>query len=90
MYRYRAAKGFWKHFHALSPAQKESARAAWTIFKVDPFDPRLGTHKIHRLTDLYGETIYALRVEANLRVIFAIRQDVIWSLDIGTHDIYKS
>jgi hypothetical protein len=32
---------------------------AWKIFKKDPFDARLGTHKIHRLSAHYGRTIYS-------------------------------
>jgi hypothetical protein len=90
VFHYRATEPFWKHFHALSSAQKQSIRAVWEIFKIDPFDARLGTHKIHRLSAIYGETIYAVRIAADLRVIFAIRQNVVWSLDVGSHDIYKS
>ena len=88
-YRFAAAKRYWKNFHALSPRQKASAGEAWLIFKHDPFDPRLGAHKIHHLSALAGETIYAVRVEGNLRVIFKIQGDTVYTLDIGTHDIYK-
>jgi hypothetical protein len=89
VYLYRPTESFWKSFHALSAEQKAAVRAAWLIFKIDPFDPRLGTHKIHQLTAAYGETIYAVRVAADLRVIFAIRGSTVWSLDVGTHAIYK-
>jgi hypothetical protein len=47
-YRYRAVERFWTSFYRLNPAQKDSARRAWKIFKEDPFDPRLRTHKIQR------------------------------------------
>ena len=40
-YRYWAVERFWTSFYRLSPAQKESARRAWIIFKADPFDPPL-------------------------------------------------
>jgi hypothetical protein len=30
-----------------------------------------------------------VRVEGDLRVLFFIQGQEIWSLDIGTHDIYK-
>ena len=53
-YRYRAAERFWTNFYRLGSAQKQSARNAWKIFKEDPFDPRLNTHKIHRLSAHYG------------------------------------
>jgi hypothetical protein len=44
--------------------QKEAARTAWKIFKADPFDSRLRTHKIHRLSALMGRTVYAVAIEA--------------------------
>lgn len=87
--RFRATEDFWKNFYALSPSQKESVRAAWQIFKANPFDPRLRTHKIHKLTALYRRTIYAVVVEADLRVVFFVDGDTVWTVDVGTHDIYK-
>ncbi len=59
-YRYGVTDNFWERFYALPPSQKESARRAWAIFKKDPFDPRLRTHKIHRLSSEYGRTIYSV------------------------------
>lgn len=70
MYRYRATEAFWASFQRLSEQQKESTRRAWQIFKLDPFDPRLRTHKIHRRSAHYGRTIYAVEIEADLRVVF--------------------
>ena len=88
-YRYRAVERFWTNFYRLSPAQKESARRAWNIFKADPFDPRLRTHKILRLSANYGRTIYAVEIEGNLRLLFYLDGETVVSLIIGTHDIYK-
>jgi hypothetical protein len=88
-YRYRAAEPFWKHFHRLNDSQKESARKAWKIFRENPFDPRLRTHKIHKLSSLYGQTIYAVDIEGDLRSAFYIDGDWVVAVDIGTHDIYK-
>ncbi len=88
-YRYRAAERFWTSFYRLSPAQKESARRAWSIFKEDPFDPRLRTHKILRLSANYGRTIYAVEIEGDLRLLFYLDSETVVSLIIGTHDIYK-
>jgi hypothetical protein len=73
----------------LPPAQKESVRRAWNIFKQDTFDSRLQTHKIHKLSALYGRTIYVADIEGDLRSTFYIDGDWIVSVDIGTHDIYK-
>ena len=88
-YRYRATERFWTSFYQLSPAQKESARRAWGIFKEDPFDPRLRAHKIQRLSARYGRTIYAVEIEGDLRLTFYVDGPTVVSLIIGTHDIYK-
>ena len=88
-YRYRATEPFWESFYDLRPEQKESVRRAWRIFKGNPFDPRLGTHKIQGLSAIYKRTVYAVKVEGDLRVIFIIEADTVWSLEVGTHDLYK-
>jgi len=89
-YKFKATQDFWRNFYELLPDQKASVRATWQIFKTDPFDPRLRTHKIHRLSAHHRQTIYAVCVEGDLRVVFLIKGDEIWSLDVGSHDIYKS
>ena len=89
MYRYQATEAFCASFHRLSNPQKESTRRAWEIFKRDPFDPRLRSHKIHRLSAHYGKTIYAVEIESDLRAVFYIEGDRVITVDIGTHDIYK-
>ena len=88
-YRYRAVERFWTSFHRLSPAQKESARKVWLIFRENPFDARLQTHKIHRLSAVYGRTIYAVEIEGDLRSLFYLDGETVVSLIVGTHDIYK-
>jgi hypothetical protein len=88
-YRCRTAERFWTHFHRLNPAQKEAARKAWSIFKENPFDPRLNPHKIQRLSALYGRAVHSVEVGPDLRVVFFIQGDTAWSVDIGTHDIYR-
>jgi len=88
-YRFKPTENFWESFYALTPRQKDSTRRAWKIFKENPFDPRLRTHKIHRLSANYGRTIYAVDIEGDLRAVFFTKDDCIVTLDIGTHDIYK-
>ncbi len=63
---------------------------AYGIFKQNPFDPRLRTHKIHRLSAQYGKTIYSVYIESDLRAVFYLENDTNWSVAIGTHDIYRS
>ena len=89
-YRFKPAENFWESFYDLSPSQKDSTRKAWKIFKENPFDPRLRTHKIHRLSAHYGRTIYAVEIEGDLRAVFYIENDLVVTVDIGTHAIYKS
>ena len=88
-YRFKPAEHFWESFYDLSPIQKDSTRRAWKIFKENPFDPRLRTHKIHRLSARYGRTIYAADIEGDLRAVFFIEGDCVVTVDIGSHDIYK-
>ena len=89
MYRYEAVETFWASFYALSPDQKVLVRAAWKIFKIDPFDSRLRTHKIHRLSALRKATIWSAVIDGDIRVIFFINGNVVTTLDVGTHDVYK-
>lgn len=88
-YRFKPTQRFWESFYALSPGQKESTRRAWKIFQEDPFDPRLGSHKIHKLSAHYGRTIYAAEIEGDLRAIFYTERDMVVTVDIGSHDVYR-
>jgi len=88
-YRFKPTEQFWESFYDLSPGHKESTRRAWKIFKENPFDPRLRTHKIHRLSAQYGRTVYSVEIEGDLRAVFFIKGDLVVTVDIGTHDIYK-
>ena len=88
-YRFKPTKRFWESFYDLSSSQKDSTRRAWKIFKQNPFDPRLCPHKIHRLSSEYGQTIYAVDIEGDLRAVFYVEGNLVVTVDIGTHDIYK-
>ena len=88
-YRFRPTHRFWESFYAVSSSQKESARRAWTLLKTDPFDPRLRSHKIHRLSAHHGRTIYSAQIEADLRVIFYLEGNEVVTVDVGSHDVYR-
>lgn len=88
-YKYKATEQYWKSFYELPAHQKESVRSAWKTFKMDPFDPSLKTHKIHKLSAEAGQPVYSVVVEGDLRVIFLIKSGVVVTLDVGRHDIYK-
>jgi mRNA-degrading endonuclease RelE of RelBE toxin-antitoxin system len=89
-YRYRAAKSFRRALAKLSPEQQRCAAAAFKIFKENPFDPRLRLHKIYKLSAACGKTIYAAVIEGDLRATFYVEGNTVWSVDIGTHAIYRS
>jgi hypothetical protein len=86
---FRASESFWKKFYRLPPAQKERVRTKWTIFKNDPFNPRLGTHRINSLSAHYQRTIYSVVLEGDLRAVFFLEGETVMTIDIGTHDIYR-
>jgi len=88
-YRFRATRAFWRSFGKLSPQQQGNARQAFLIFKQNPFHPSLRSHKIHKLSARYARTIYAAEIEADLRVVFYIEGDVVVTVDIGSHALYR-
>ena len=88
-YRFKPTQRFWESFYALSSDQKESTRRAWKIFQENPFDPRLRPHKIYRLSARLNRTIYAADIEGDLRAVFYVEGDVVITVDIGSHDIYR-
>ena len=90
MYRYEAAPVFWRSYRKLAPPQQQAAKQAWQIFKRNPFDPRLGIHKIHALSARAKETVYAVVVAADLRVVFVLRGNTVYTLDIGSHALYRT
>jgi plasmid maintenance system killer protein len=88
--RFRTTPTFRKALGRLSRSQRVSAKKAFALFRNDPFDPKLRTHKIHHLSSLYKKTIYAVRIEDDLRAVFYFQGEEVVSVDIGTHAIYRS
>ena len=88
-YQFKASRAFWRSFGKLPERQQQKARAAFLIFKRDPFDPRLRSHKIHKLSARYGRIVYAAEIEADLRVAFYIKGEMVVTVDIGSHDVYR-
>jgi mRNA-degrading endonuclease YafQ of YafQ-DinJ toxin-antitoxin module len=87
--KFKVVENFWEKFYDLPPEQKESVRRAWALFRVDPFDRKLKSHRIHKLSAQFRTSIYSAVIEADLRIIFRIDGETVTTLDIGTHDIYK-
>ena len=90
IYHFEAAPAFWKSYRKLTLMEQEAARRAWQIFKQDPFDPRLGAHKIHSLSARAKETVYSAVVASDLRVVFVVRSNTVYTLDIGSHALYRT
>jgi hypothetical protein len=89
-YQFKASETFWRKFYRLPAHRKDAVRAAWRIFKANPFDPRLGVHKIHSLSAKSGKTIHAVTIDADLRAVFFVEGDTVFTVDIGTHAIYRT
>jgi len=88
--KYKASAKFWKNFDALQARQKAKALRAFEIFKGNPWDSRLDTHEIKALSAEAGKTVYAVTIEGNLKVVFCVlKDDTIFTINIGTHKIYK-
>lgn len=88
-FKFKATPQFWKSFNALPPQQQEEAKKTFQIFQKNPSDPSLRVHKINRLSALRKNVVRSIVVGDNLRAVFEVKGNVITSLDIGTHDIYK-
>ena len=68
--------------------QKDSVRRVWQVFKSDPFAPSLRVHKIHSLSALYRKAIHSVVIERDLRAVFYVDGNMVFTVDLGTHDIY--
>jgi Txe/YoeB family toxin of Txe-Axe toxin-antitoxin module len=86
---FKATANFWRKFYALPARQKQLVRDKWQIFKIDPFDPRLGTHKINSLSARMKKTVWSAVIDYDLRAVFVMDGDVVTTIDIGSHAIYR-
>ena len=76
---------FVRRYQNLPESVRNKAKKQETIFRENPFDPRLKTHKLKgRLSEFW-----AFSVDFNYRVIFKFEgKDVIRFYTIGGHSIY--
>ncbi len=74
-------KRAFKHRIAGNDGREERFRAKLEVFKDNPFEPSLKTHKLSgKLKDYWSFSI-----EYNLRIIFYFAEKEIVFVDIGTH-----
>lgn len=77
---------FLRKFKKLSLEIKREAAKKEKIFRSDPFDPQLKTHKLH---GAYGR-FWAFSVNNSHRVMFEfIKENKTVFIDIDTHEIYR-
>lgn len=76
---------FEREYRKLTASVKDIAEAQEKIFRTDPFDPRLKTHKLRgRLKEFW-----AFSIDYKHRIIFEFTHDkVVYFHSVGTHDIY--
>jgi addiction module RelE/StbE family toxin len=78
---------FARQYKKLSHEIKGKAKIQEVIFRKDPFDSRLKTHKLSgRLKDFYS-----FSVTHSYRIVFELAEDqaTAYFHEIGTHDIYN-
>lgn len=82
----RYSPKFKKQYKKLPKEIKTRAEKREVIFRKDPFDPRLKTHKLHGPQ----EGFMSFSVDYFYRIIFEfVKADVVIFYEIGTHDIYE-
>lgn len=80
------ASKFAREYKKLPKQIKDSAQDRERIFRNDPFDPVLDTHKLHgRLKEFWS-----FSVGFRYRIIFEFAADgVVYFHSVGDHDIYQ-
>lgn len=77
---------FDRQYKKLPQAIKEQAKNKERIFRKDPFDSHLKTHKLHgRQSELW-----AFWINYSYRITFIfLSENAVLFLEIGAHDIYE-
>ncbi len=82
----RVSSKFKKAFNKLPLTVKIKAEERELLFRVNPFDPRLDTHKLHGKYKEY----WAFTVTGQYRIMFSFSdKETVDFINIGTHEIYK-
>jgi addiction module RelE/StbE family toxin len=77
---------FAREYKKLSEDIKDLAEQKETIFRQNPFDPKLKTHKLSgRLREFW-----AFSIDYKYRIVFEFASDdLVYFHAVGTHDVYK-
>jgi len=84
--RIKISSRYKKSFRTLDSQIQEKAIEKINIFRENPFDPRLKTHKLHGK----DRDCWAFWVDYRYRIKFTfLSEDKVLFLDIGPHNIYR-
>jgi addiction module RelE/StbE family toxin len=82
----RVTSKFEKSYKKLSQEVKSKLKEKERVFRTNPFDSRLDTHKLHGKYKSY----WAFTITGQYRIMFAfVKSDRVDFINIGTHEIYK-
>jgi len=82
----RYSPKFGRQYKSLPKEVKIRAEKREAIFRKNPFDPRLKTHKLHGSQ----EGFMSFSVDYSYRIIFEFTDsNIVIFYEIGTHDIYE-
>lgn len=74
---------FLRSFRKLSKDIQDAFRKKEKLFRKDPFDPQLQTHK------LKGREEWSFLITYSIRVLFLWEKDAVTLVNIGDHSIYR-
>ncbi len=80
------APRFFKSFAKLPTSVQQLAKEKDAIFRANPFDPRLRTHKLKG--ELTGAWSYSVNYQYRVLFRFLTGDEVLY-YDIGTHEVYR-
>ncbi len=77
---------FAREYKKLPLNVKESAEKKEDVFRQNPFDPRLKTHRLAGKLKRF----WSFSVDHKLRIVFEIVDEkTVWFHSVGTHQIYN-
>ncbi|MBU1015391.1 type II toxin-antitoxin system mRNA interferase toxin, RelE/StbE family [Patescibacteria group bacterium] len=76
---------FERRYRRLPLEAKRKAESKEEIFRQNPFDPRLKTHKLHGRLGNY----WAFSVDHMYRIVFLFEKEGVRFSAVGDHSLYK-
>src|SRR3989304_1498485 len=76
---------FKESYRKLTPDIQKKAEGREKIFRQNPFDPRLDTHKLHGKL----KKQWSFSIDKRNRILFEFDESDVIFLDIGDHDLYR-